>query len=307
MTADKKWFVIVNPTSGNGSGRKKWPIIEQLLTTYGFDFNFAFTEYKNHSFILAQRAIKKHIFNIICVGGDGTLHNTVNGIMNQNIVPSKNITIGMIPVGTGNDWIKTHNIPNNLEQAIQIINNGNMKVQDLGKIEFRDDSRKPVFFNNLAGVGFDGFVVSKVHKYKHFGPIAYLMGSLAGLFSFKNFESTILVNNSKIKSKILMALVGLGKYSGGGMQLTENVDPFDGLFDISIAKDIGKLDILTNLNKLFNGKIVKHKKVDTAKSHEISISFQKDNFPFIQADGELVGKGNIKISIVPKAFSFYGI
>ena len=104
-----------------------------------------------------------------------------------------------------------------------------------------------------------------------------------------------------------MVLVGLGKYSGGGMQLTENVDPFDGLLDISIAKDIGKLDVLTNLNKLFNGKIVEHKKVYTTKSSTISISFQKDNFPFIQADGELVGKGNIKISIIPKAFSFYGI
>ncbi len=307
MANSNRWYVIINPTSGNGTSKKKWPQIKSLLESDSFDFDFAFTEHENHSPQLVQEAIENGFLNIICVGGDGTLHNIVNGIMNQNIVLSNEVIIGMIPIGTGNDWVKTYAIPNDFEKAIQVIKKGNRKTQDLGKIEFLNDDKKPVYFNNLAGVGFDGFVVSKVHKYKHFGALAYLTGAVLGLFSFKNFKSKVTINDKEINSKTLMVLIGLCNYSGGGMQLTKNPDPFDGLFDISIAKNIGRFDIVKNLTKLFNGKIVNHKKVETLKSDAITISVDEDEKPFIQADGELIGKGNVKISIVPKAFSFYSI
>lgn len=305
MANSNRWFAIINPTSGNGSSKQKWPRIKSLLESYNFDFDFGFTEHENHSPELLQHAIQNGILNIICVGGDGTLHNIVNGIMNQTIVPSNEISIGVIPIGTGNDWVKTHDIPNDFEKAIQIIKNGNKKTQDLGKIEFLNEDRTPVYFNNLAGVGFDGFVVSKVHKYKHFGALAYLTGAVLGLFSFKNFKSKIVVDSTEIESKTLMILVGLCTYSGAGMQLTREANPFDGLFDISIAKNLGKLDIIRNLTKLFNGKIVNHEKVETLKSNAITITIDEDELPFIQADGELVGKGNIRVLVVPKAFSFY--
>ena len=306
MANSNRWFVIVNPTSGNDSGLKKWPEIESLLQAYEFNFEYAFTEYENHSPELVQESIANGFENLICVGGDGTLHNIVNGIMHQNKMDSSQINVGMIPIGTGNDWVKTHDIPNDFEKAIQIIKNGHKKLQDLGKIEFLDENRKPVYFNNLAGVGFDGFVVSKVHKYKHFGALAYLTGAVLGLFSFKNFKAKIKIESKEFNTKSLMVLVGLCNYSGGGMQLTKEANPLDGLFDISIAKDIGKLDIIKNLTKLFNGKIVNHKKVETLKSESITIEIEEENLPFIQADGELIGKGNINVSIVPNAFSFYG-
>ncbi len=305
MTNSNRWFVIINPTSGNGTGKKKWPQIKNLLASNAFDFDFAFTEHKDHGPELIQQAIDKGFLNIICVGGDGTLHDIVNGIMNLKDVSSDKVTIGMIPIGTGNDWVKTHAIPTDLEKAIQVIKAGNKKIQDLGKIEFLGQDKKPVYFNNLAGVGFDGFVVSKVHKYKHFGAVAYLVGAVLGLFSFKNFKSKVVVENTEINSKTLMVLVGLCNYSGGGMQLTKDVNPFDGLFDISIAKNIGKFDIVKNLAKLFNGEIVNHKKVETLKSESITIRITDGQLPFVQADGELIGRGDIKVSILPKTFSFY--
>lgn len=112
MSNSNRWFVIINPTSGNGSSKRKWPRIKALLNAEYFDFDYAFTEYENHSVLLVQIAVKQGFKKIISVGGDGTLHNIINGIQRQNTVNSSYIQIGVIPIGTGNDWIKTYNIPN---------------------------------------------------------------------------------------------------------------------------------------------------------------------------------------------------
>ncbi|GGG36776.1 diacylglycerol/lipid kinase family protein [Bizionia arctica] len=305
MTGSKRWFVIINPTSGNGSCNRKWTDIQKLLISNKFNFEFVFTQYQNHSFELTQGAIKQGFRDFICVGGDGTLHNIINGIMDQKEVLSTDIHVGIIPIGTGNDWVKTHQIPNQLEKAIEIIKKGSLKIQDVGKIDLIPENKRPVYFINLAGIGFDGYVVSKVNKYKHLGTLAYLAGAFLGLFSFQNFRSKVSVNAEQIESKTLMILVGICKYSGGGMQLTETSNPFDGILDISIVKDIGKWDIIKNLPKLFNGKITSHKKVETYKTTSVSIDLLDTKKPFIQADGELIGTGNIEVSIIQKAFSFY--
>ena len=157
----------------------------------------------------------------------------------------------------------------------------------------------------MAGVGFDGYVVSKVHKYKYLGAIAYLLGAIIGLFTFKNFSSTMHVDSTTYSGKTLMVLIGLCTYSGGGMKLTKDPNPYDGFFDISIAKDFSKFEVLKNLGKLFNGTIINHKKVECLKANSLEILINQTECPFIQADGELIGTGNIKLSLITKAFSFY--
>lgn len=304
MTDSKKWFVIINPTSGNGSAKKLWPKIEQLLLTYQFDFVFTFTAFKKHSVDLVHSAVNQGFKNIISIGGDGTLHNIINGIMTQNNVVSSSIRVGIIPIGTGNDWVKTYNIPKDIEMAIQIIKNGNISKQDLGKIEFLNQSKPPVYFNNLAGVGFDGYVVSNVDKFKHFGALAYLIGTIKGLFSFRNFDVEVCVNSKTIKTKSLMVLIGLCNYSGGGMQLTKTPNPSDGLFDISIAENFSKWDIVKNMFNLFNGHIVNFKKVQSHKANAITVKIAQNEKPFIQADGELIGKGSLTISLLSNVFTF---
>ena len=305
MANKKSWFVIINPASGNGSIKKKWTKIKQLLNVYEFDFEYAFTMYPKHSVEIVQQAIGNGFINIISVGGDGTLHNIVNGIMLQSKMLSPNITVGVIPIGTGNDWIKTHHIPKDIKSAIQIIKKGKTKLQDVGKIELLDQKKAFVYFINLAGVGFDGYVASRIEKYKRFGSLAYLFSTLICLVSFKNFNSIVRINSDNISGKTLMILIGLCGYSGGGMKLTKNPNPFDGFFDVSIAKDFSKLDILLNASKLYNGKIVDFKKVVPLKTTSVEIEIEEEMHPYIQADGELIGKGDFKALILPKTFRSY--
>jgi YegS/Rv2252/BmrU family lipid kinase len=300
LTADS-WFIIANPTSGNRNFSKHWKEIQQILNQKKIDFSFAFTQFSKHEIELVQNAIQKGFRNIISVGGDGTLHHVVNGIMQQRYVKTSDITIAVIPLGTGNDWIKTYNIPNNTEKAIEIISKKKTILQDIGVLE--TDNNTLSYFNNVAGLGYDGYIVHKLKTLKHFGPIAYLISGLAGLLFYKKTVFKISFNNKIIETNCLMTLIGICKFSGGGMQFTKEVNTADGLFDITIAKNLNIFDLIFNIKKLYNGNIVHHKKVETYKTKEITIIPQSSK-PFIQADGELIGAGKVTVKIIGKAIHF---
>ena len=295
------WFIIANPIAGNHNFPKQWKKIKQLLNNRNIHYSFAFSDYSKHEIELVQNAIQKGFRNIISIGGDGTLHHVVNGIMLQRYVKTSDITIGVIPLGTGNDWIKTYKIPNNIEKAVEIIYDKKIVIQDIGFIETKNKTIS--YFNNLAGLGYDGYIVYKLKKLKHLGSIAYLLSGLAGLLFYKKTFLKINFNDKIIKTNCLMVLVGICKFSGGGMQFSKEVNTTDGLFDITIVKNLNFLDIISNIHKLYNGEIVHHKKIETYKTKEISI-IPKNSKPFIQADGELIGTGQMKVKIIKNAIKF---
>lgn len=296
-----RWFIIANPTSGNRNFSKNWKQIQQLLRDSTIDFSFSITQFVKHEIELVQNAVKKGYRNFISVGGDGTLHHVVNAIMLQRYVKTSDITIAVIPLGTGNDWIKTYNIPNDIEKAIEIINQKKTILQDIGVLETAD--KKITYFNNAAGLGYDAYIVNKLKKLKNFGSASYLLAGIYGLFFYKKSVFSISFDDKKIETTCLMTVIGLCKFSGGGMQFTKNVNPTDGFFDITIAKNITFLDLVLNINKLYSGKIVDHKKFETYKTKVISIH-PKNDTTLIQADGELIGTGKVTAKILEKAINF---
>ena len=297
------WFLIVNPTSGNGKSKKSWQHISTLLTNQNIRFSFAFTKYSNHESELVQNAIKNGFTKIISVGGDGTLHHIVNGIMSQKIIETNTIQLAVIPIGTGNDWVKTYNIPAKIEKSILNIIQGQSILQDIGKL--KTENNTITYFNNVAGIGYDGYVVNKLEKLKKFGGIAYLLSGISGLLFYKKTEFKIEINNKTFTEKCLMTIFGLCKFSGGGMQFTKDVNPSDGLLDITIAKNLTLLDLIFNLPKLYNGKIVNHKKVTTYKTNFLKVTpVSSIDKPFIQADGELINSGSVEVTIIKKAIQF---
>jgi YegS/Rv2252/BmrU family lipid kinase len=296
----KTWFIIANPTSGNRKFSKQWKEIQQLLNNKNIDYSFAFTQFSKHEIELVDTAIQQGFRNIISIGGDGTLHNVVNGIMLQRYAKTSDITIAVIPLGTGNDWIKTYNIPNNIEKAVEIICRKKIILQDIGVLETEN---KTTFFNNVAGLGYDGYIVNKLKTLKRFGSIAYLLSGLAGLLFYKKSVFKIIFDDKLIETNCLMTLFGICKFSGGGMQFTKDVDAADGFLDITIAKNLNIFDLIFNIKKLYNGNIVYHKKVETYKTKKITV-IPETSKPFIQADGELIGTGKIKVKIIKKAVNF---
>lgn len=295
----KSWFLIVNPSAGNTNFRKSWICIQSLLKTKEFFFSFAFTQYTKHELVLVDEAIKQGYRNFISVGGDGTLHHVVNGIMMQRYTKTSNIKLGVIPLGTGNDWIRTYKIPNSIEKAINVIINNTVIFQDIGCITLA--SGKKEYFNNLAGIGYDGYVVKNLKYLKKIGSIAFLLSGLYSLLSYRKKKYSITIGDETLKEECLMIIFGICKYSGGGLRVTKYPNPTDGLLDITIVKKFSFFNLLFNLPKLYNENIVHHKKVDNYKVKELNII--NDN-SIIEADGEIVGTGSLKVHIIPNAIQF---
>jgi len=294
------WFVIANPTSGNRNFSKLWKEIQQSLKNKNLDYSFAFTQFSKHEIELAQNAIQKGFRNIISVGGDGTLHHVVNGVMLQRYVKSSDITIAVIPLGTGNDWIKTYNIPNSIKKAIEIISQNKRTLQDIGLLK---TTNKTTYFNNVAGIGYDGYVVNKLASLKRFGFIAYLLSGLTGLLFYEKSIFKIIFNNKKLEEKYLMVVFGICKFSGGGMQFSKELKINDGLLNITIIKNINMIDLILNIKKLYNGQIVNHHKVVTCRTKQITI-LPETTETYIQADGELIATGYVTATIIEKAIQF---
>jgi len=295
-----KWFLIVNPFAGNKKFKKSWNKIKYLLKFNNIQYSFAFTQYKKHEIILIKEALKKGYRNIISVGGDGTLHHVVNGIMTQRYTKTSKIKLGIIPLGTGNDWIKTYSIPNSIEKSIAIIKKNTTILQDIGCITLLNGKKE--YFNNLAGVGYDGYVVKNLRYLKKIGSLAFLLSGIYSLFSYSKKKYSITSNKKTIHEQCLMVVFGICKYSGGGLRITKNPDPIDGLLDITIVKNFSILDLFFNLPKLYNGDIVHHKKVVTYKAKEITIT--NNNESIIEADGEIVGYDSLKVTILQEAIQF---
>ena len=297
-----EWCIILNPYSGGGIKPVKWVKIQSYLKIKGLLGKVYTTKVEQNATHFVLDALKEGCRKIIIIGGDGTINNTVNGIFMQSLVSAEEVSIGLIPSGTGNDWAKTHGIPKNYKKAIDIINNENTAHQDVGEVETNSGLKK--YFVNHSGVGFDGSVVNNLSRYKNFGVMSYLIASIFNFWSYQNNSATIGFNEKKISSKFFMISVGLCKYSGGGMRLSKAPNPKDGFFDITLAENFKKLDVIKNLFKLFNGLLYTSRKVTCFKAKEINIEIH-NNFAYGQTDGELLKSSSFKYTIKKNALRFF--
>lgn len=300
-----RWLVIVNPNAGKKKGKTDWQKISNLLINNEISFKEVFTNSKNHAHQLAIEYIKKDFRKIIVIGGDGTLNEVANGILTQNHCNSSDITLAMIPVGTGNDWSKTFNIPNDYESLVKGIKIENTILQDVGLVKYyNSDKIAERYFVNVAGVGFDADVAKRTNQSKdngRGGTLAYLRNLLLCLFSSQSIGYKITIDKKTFDRIVFSLVVGIGKYNGNGMMQLPNAIPNDGLFDITIIKKIGKLKVIRNVKKLYDGSFVKISNVELSKGKSLIIETEKP--VNLETDGESIGVSPFEFKILPKAIN----
>jgi YegS/Rv2252/BmrU family lipid kinase len=298
-------MVIVNPNAGHGKGKKDWKQISSLLNKYNFEYDYCFTECPFHAIDITKEALKKGFRKFIGVGGDGTVNEIVNGIFDQEIIPTTDITIATITVGTGNDWGRMFDMPAIYEDTIKIISEGNTTIHDAGICLYhKDDKEEKRYFINIAGLGFDALVVKRTNRQKERGKkgkAIYMWNLLMSLLVYRNIHTDVEIDGEKISNQTFTISLGIGKYSGGGMMQTPHAVHDDGLFDITIIKRMRKGEIIRNLKRLYDGSIYDHPKINWYRGKDIKIN--SDPEIYVEADGESLGSSPIEFRIIPKCIN----
>lgn len=302
--ADQKWFAIVNPVAGSGKGLTDWPVISRLLRERDIVPAAVFTERKYHAIELAVEAVKKGFRNIIVVGGDGTIHEVVNGLFIQKDVPTQEILIAVIAVGTGNDWIRMFGIPRKYSEAIRAIVEGHSFLQDVGVISYyKSHVKQTRYMANVAGIGFDAFVNRKYNKLKEEGKTSkwlYLWSALKAVFRYSSTGVRIWIDDEMVVNDLVYsATVGIGKYNGGGMIQVPEAIADDGLFDVTIIRKLGKLGVIRRFRSLYNGQIYNIKRVSFARGRRIRIESSPEIR--VEVDGEALGFSPFEFEMIDKA------
>jgi len=305
----RDWFAIVNPNAGNGKGGKDRGRISDILNRNNIRFEMRSTGRKGQATEFTRDLIANGYRKIISIGGDGTLHEVINGILTQNLCASTDVTIGIIPVGTGNDWGRMFGIPLIYEGAVQVIREGKQMLHDIGVIDYFSAGVKTrTYFINIAGLGFEAVVVKKTNRQKDKGmsnKAIYFYNLLSSLISYRNTPVEITIDGRTSTAKVFSINVGNGRYCGGGMRQTPDAIPDDGLFDITVIKEMGRIEIIKSLQLLYDGTIMSHPKVDGYRSTNLKVT--SESLLYIEADGESLGHTPVEFSIIPAAVNIvYG-
>ena len=305
MSADaNKWFVIVNPVARGGRGLDHLPQISKHLRDEHILCEPVFTEHKFHATELTVTAVREGYRRIIVVGGDGTLHEVVNGLFIQQEVRPDEVLLAVVAVGSGNDWVRTFGISNRYRDAVRAISEGYSFLQDVGVVSYEESHyRQSRYIANVAGAGFDAFVIRRVTHLKKKGCNSrwrYTWCLVRSFFRYKSTGMKVWVDDRLVYNNLLLSVaVGVCKYNGGGIQQLPAAVADDGMLDLSLVRPVHWWHVLFRFRYLFNGGIYRIRHILQERGSRIRIESSPEIS--VEVDGELLGETPLEFSVRHKA------
>lgn len=301
---EERWTAIVNPVAGNGRGLTDWPVISGLLREAGIAVDAVFTLHKYHAMELTVAAVNQGYRKVIVVGGDGTIHETVNGFFMQKSCEPTDILMAVIAVGTGNDWIRMFGIPRNYVDAIRSIQQGHSFLQDVGKVSYYESKvHQTRYLANVAGVAYDAAVCRSFNRLKdkgYKGNWMYLYSVFQEAVRYKTTRVKIAVDGQqKFSGRLFTATIGICKYTAGGLTQTPQAVADDGLFDLTVIPKMNRLRLFRRFKAVYDGNIYDIPGVTLYRGGKITI--QSDPPIRLEIDGEILGDSDIEFQILERA------
>ena len=296
-----EWFILINPAAAGKRAAKQWPFISKLLNEAGIRFQHRFSTSAEDAVEQVTTAVRQGYRHLVAVGGDGTLNLVINGIFQQAFVDTRDIVLAIIPVGTGNDWIRTHQIPRSTKAAVALLSAHKTALHDVGKITFTGQHSTVKYFINMAGFGFQGLVAERIEGVSSGikkGIFAFVLGIFDALFRYQVTQVSIELDDFRMNGMIYNMNAGICKFCGGGMKMAPDAVADDGMFDITIVRKISKGEVIINIPGLFSGKFLKHKKVSSHRIRKVKI--KSNPLLPVECDGEVLGYGDVQLQIVEK-------
>ncbi|HPG39075.1 MAG TPA: YegS/Rv2252/BmrU family lipid kinase [bacterium] len=288
MPENTKWAFIINPIAGNGYAKKFATKVQEKAEQHGLVYTLVFTERKGHAIELARNLAGSGYTNIIAVGGDGTMNETITGIMDQPV------TFGAIPAGTGNDFVPILGFherftDDDWDEFFKVTTT----LMDVGVCNGH-------YFVNGMGLGFDAQVAAENYKngqVKKGYPGKYLWHIIKTLLFFQEKPMTIISGKDEISARCFINTIGIGRRFGGGYFLTPKAIANDGLFDILHVEKLTFSERFNIFDKVKKGVHLQDPKVQYYTTDKLLIQFN-ETVPY-HLDGEMFYGDRFIINILP--------
>jgi diacylglycerol kinase (ATP) len=296
-----KTVFLVNPASANGSTGRRWPEIARKAAASGLIGDTLMSEAPGHLAELAAGAAADGAKLLVVVGGDGTVHETVNGLLAAD--RAHDVELAVLPRGTGKDFVRSLRIPTNLAGALTVATSGSARHVDVGRASFRawDGSDGAAFFANFAGAGISGAIARRANDTSKAlcGRLSFFKATVAVFFSWKSVDVSADVDGTKRAGPMFEVLAMNGDYAAGGMWVTPDAEPDDGLFDVLLIGDVTKADFVRTFPKIYRGKHLSHPKIEVLRGRAVEVDAALP-LPIV-LDGEQPGTTPARFEIVPRA------
>jgi YegS/Rv2252/BmrU family lipid kinase len=278
--------VILNPNSGGGTGRRTRPELERELARRRIAFTLEETRGPGHATELARAAAERGVGTVVAAGGDGTIHEVVNGLLSVDRSRTPGSTaLGVIPIGTGNDFVKVAAGGTERQKAYDVLAEGRVRRFDVGRVVWEGGAE---YFINGVGTGIDVEVVRQMTRLPRLpGVVSYLVALLRALARFDPIPLRIHLDDEVVERKVMIVAVGNGRCLGGGFYVCPEAVPDDGRLDVCVVKDLSMLQIARVVPRILRGTHGRHPGVHMATASAIDVVALGDAPIFFQIDGEL--------------------
>jgi diacylglycerol kinase (ATP) len=292
-----KYKIIINPNAGKGLALKAVPAIEQYLNSFNLDYDIVLTERPGHAINLAYQAVKDGFDGVVGGGGDGTANEIINGLMKAKNDGLRDVTMGMLAIGRGNDFAYSMGVPVDLKVCCEALVQANGRVIDIGRLVggLYPEGR---YFGNGVGIGFDAVVGFEAAKLRGLsGMPGYVVAAFKTIFLY--FKAPLLeirYNDQTVTQPCLMVSVMNGRRMGGTFFMAPNGVSNDGLFDLIIAGQVSRLGIFKLIPRFMKGTQAGHPAITLARAVKVSVRAVKGSIP-AHADGETMCTEGSEMSI----------
>jgi len=295
----QKILLINNPNAASGHRQKLVPQIEQRFAANAQQTALFNSEYAGHTEEYLGSCDLSQYSAVIAIGGDGTLHEVLNGLFRQD--KSLRIPLGLIPAGTGNAFSRELNLPaDQWHKAVDIICAGHIRHIDCASYRNAGQQR---YFINIISMGFGVDAGRTAKKLKLLGKSAYTLGTLWQTLFLRSWPLTITLDGKRMQRSVVLASVSNSRYTGTSFLIAPDAKLDDGLLDVLLLTDISRLKILRLFPSIYSGKHIHYPEVSIQRAKHILI--ETDTPKELTPDGEFSGSTPVEIECLPQAVAFF--
>jgi diacylglycerol kinase (ATP) len=290
---------LVNPASAGGSTGREWPELARRAAAAGLEGETALSARPGEIAELAARASADGAALVVAVGGDGTAHEAVNGLLRAG----GSTELALIPRGTGEDFARALGVPGDFETALAIARDGEVRTIDAGRVRYESNAGRgeEAFFCSMAGVGMSGVVARRLMTTTKAlgGKVAGIIATVAIFSRWSNVELQVNVDDEARTGLMQDVFVANTEYHNGGMNLCPGATPDDGIFDVLVVGDVTKRELMVEFPRLYRGTFLPHPKAELLRGRAVTVESEKP-LP-IELDGEQPGTTPVRFEVVPGA------